>query len=204
MWLDHRGGKWFVLFLSYWIFPELFLTFLRRDRVWTQQLNTPAGCLSGSPTLGRLSCWLTFAFRRCTRQPASQPFRQSARRQADQPALLTNCYLICAAIGAGTDFSSVSAVRCQLQTAEGLATGSLRLNRYCSLMRVRQAANTVHQIRLMEEKSEVCSGGGEVLAGVIIRVCVCVCVCALKSVYVVTSYVCKTAAVCKSTGQPAG
>lgn len=84
-------------------------------------------------------------------QPASQP--------TDQPALLTNWYLICAAIGGGADYSSVSAAHCQLQTAEGLAVGLSGAELVLFIDGVKGAVNILHQIRLMGEKSEMCSGG---------------------------------------------
>lgn len=119
-----QGKKGFCVTFFYRVdILSTFLTFLLKAE-YTDRL------LVWFSTLGRPRCWLTSAFRLCTTQPASQ----SASQPADRPALLTNWYLICAAIGGGADYSSVSAVHCQLQTAEGLAAGSLRLNLYCSLM----------------------------------------------------------------------
>lgn len=159
------------------------------------QLNIPTCWLS---TLGCLSCWLTSAFRRCTNQPASQ----SASRLSSQPASSVDKLIsdLCCNWRRNRLFQCFG---CPLPTPNswGISYRPCESELVLFIDGVRlQAASTTHQIRLMGDKSVMCSGEkryryvfgrGQWLS-----------MCVLKNMQVkcATGYLC----VCVSSGQPAG
>lgn len=116
------------------------------------QLNIPTCWLS---TLGCLSCWLTSAFRRCTNQPASQ----SASRLSSQPASSVDKLIsdLCCNWRRNRLFQCFG---CPLPTPNswGISYRPCEGELVLFIDGVRQAASTTHQIRLMGDKSVMCSG----------------------------------------------
>lgn len=81
-----QRGKWFVLFLSDWTFSQLFLTFLRKDRVWLDSAAEHTGWLLVWLPHSWPSKLLTHLCLQALYQPASKPAVQTVSQSTGWPA----------------------------------------------------------------------------------------------------------------------